>query len=77
MDTVPQLKTIVVDDVYNFIGHIVCDSASNSEIVLPIIVDNQLFGVLDIDSPIKSRFTNRDKDILENCVKFYRTKFKN
>ncbi|MDI9539961.1 MAG: GAF domain-containing protein [Bacillota bacterium] len=67
-------KTIVVDDVYNFIGHIVCDSASNSEIVLPIIVDNQLFGVLDIDSPIKSRFTNRDKDILENCVKILQDK---
>ena len=69
-------KTIVVDDVHNFVGHIACDSASNSEIVVPIIIDNQLFGVLDIDSPVKARFTEKDKDILEKCVIILQDKIK-
>lgn len=69
-------ETIVVDDVHNFSAHIACDSASNSEIVLPILIDNQLFGVLDIDSPSKARFTNQDKEILEQCVLVLQEKIK-
>lgn len=49
-------ETLVVDDVHQFEGHIACDDASNSEVVIPIIIKDQLFGVLDIDSPLKNRF---------------------
>ncbi len=49
-------ETIVVDDVHEFPGHIACDGASESEIVVPLIADGRLLGVLDIDAPIKSRF---------------------
>ena len=62
------LKTIVVQDVDLFPGHIVCDPASKSEIVIPIITKGKLYGVLDIDSPTKNRFTNNDKIILEKFV---------
>ncbi|HQB32380.1 MAG TPA: GAF domain-containing protein [Erysipelotrichaceae bacterium] len=61
-------QTALVKDVHLFDGHIACDSASESELVIPIIIDGQLFGVLDIDSPVKSRFTEEDKIILEKCV---------
>ena len=61
-------KTLVVDDVHTFEGHIACDSASNSEIVIPIIINNALFGVLDIDAPIKNRFNGEDKLYLEQFV---------
>ena len=57
-----------VDNVHEFPGHIACDSASNSEIVLPIVKDNQLFGVLDIDSPNFNRFTLEDQKFLEKIV---------
>lgn len=50
----------VVRDVHQFPGHIACDSASNSEIVLPLIVSGELVGVLDIDSPLLSRFDEID-----------------
>jgi GAF domain-containing protein len=50
-----------VEDVHQFPGHIACDSASNSEIVLPLIRDGELIGVLDIDSPKKARFTAEDE----------------
>lgn len=50
----------LVEDVDRFPGHIACDPASRSEIVLPIIVDDRLLGVLDIDSPIKARFDHKD-----------------
>ena len=49
-------ETIVVDDVHEFPGHIACDGASESEIVVPLIAGGRLIGVLDIDAPIKSRF---------------------
>ena len=49
-------ETIRVDDVHLFPGHIACDAASQSEIVIPIIKNDRLIGVLDIDSPIKCRF---------------------
>ncbi len=50
----------LVPDVHLFPGHIVCDSASNSEIVLPLILDGVLLGVMDIDAPINGRFTEAD-----------------
>ena len=58
-------ETLVVPDVHAFPGHIACDSASNSEIVVPLFVSGRLFGVLDIDSPILDRFDNNDKAGLE------------
>lgn len=63
-----QRKTILVDDVHQFQGHIACDSQSRSEIVVPIIKDRQLLGVLDIDSPSYGRFSKDDQDFLENVV---------
>ncbi len=67
------LKSIVVENVHEFEGHIACDSASNSELVIPIFKDNELFGVLDIDSPLLNRFTNDDLVNLEEFVKFLET----
>jgi L-methionine (R)-S-oxide reductase len=55
-----------VEDVHAFPGHIACDSASNSEIVVPLIRDGELLGVLDIDSPKLSRFTEEDES---GCVR--------
>ena len=56
----------LVEDVHAFPGHIACDSASNSEIVVPLIRDGELIGVLDIDSPTTARFDREDK---AGCVK--------
>lgn len=61
-------KTYIVKDVHAFEGHIACDSNSNSEIVVPIIKDGVLYGVLDIDSPIVSRFNEIDQEYLEKVV---------
>ena len=61
-------KTLVIEDVHQFEGHIACDSASNSEIVIPIIKNDQLIGVLDIDSPSFSRFSNNDAVNLNQVV---------
>lgn len=66
---IAQDKTFVVDDVHTFDGHIACDCASNSEIVIPIHKDKEVWGVLDIDSPEFSRFTQTDKEGLEEIVK--------
>ena len=60
-----QGKTIVVPDVHQFPGHIACDAETNSEIVVPIILNDNVVAVLDIDSPIKNRFDNTDKISLE------------
>ena len=57
--------TQLVDDVHLFPGHIACDSASNSEIVIPLWKNGNVIGVLDIDSPIKNRFTDEDRIGLE------------
>lgn len=62
-------KTIVVPDIHKFEGHIACDSASNSEIVVPIFKNGELYGVLDIDSPVANRFTEDDKIILEQICR--------
>ena len=59
----------LVEDVHQFPGHIACDSASNSEVVVPIVMDNQVVGVLDIDSPSVARFTQKDLTGLEQVVK--------
>lgn len=59
----------LVEDVHQFPGHIACDSASNSEVVVPIFKDNQVVGVLDIDSPSVARFTQEDLTGLEQVVK--------
>lgn len=61
-------ETIVVDDVHDFEGHIACDSASNSEIVVPIIINSKVIGVLDIDSPIKNRFGLFEKELFERML---------
>ena len=61
-------QTLVVPNVHEFPGHIACDSASNSEIVIPIIKDDLLVGVLDIDSPEFARFDDIDKTELERFV---------
>lgn len=60
--------TIVVPNVHDFPGHIACDEASQSEIVIPIMVDGQVRGVLDIDSPVKDRFKPADVAGLEEFV---------
>lgn len=61
-------KTYLVPNVHEFPGHIACDSASNSEIVIPILLNNQLYGVLDIDSTSFDRFTKEDQRCLEKFV---------
>lgn len=60
-----QEKTMVVPDVHQFPGHIACDAASQSEIVVPLIKGGQKIGVLDIDAPITDRFTIEDQRMLE------------
>lgn len=55
-------ETLVVEDVHAFSGHIACDAASNSEIVVPIFDKDELIGVLDIDSPSLKRFNSEDKE---------------
>ena len=57
-----------VDDVHAFAGHIACDATSNAEIVLPLVVKNQIIGVLDIDSTTFSRFTAEDEQGLRTLV---------
>ena len=62
-------ETLLVPNVHDFPGHIACDSASNSEIVVPIHKDGKVVGVLDIDSPSLNRFSESDKEGLELFVK--------
>jgi len=67
----------LVNNVHEFEGHIACDSASNAEIVFPIIINDKLYGLLDIDSPILNRFTNDDKRILSEIVDYLQERIKN
>jgi L-methionine (R)-S-oxide reductase len=60
-----QQQTVRVANVHQFAGHIACDSASNAEIVIPLLKDGQLLGVLDIDSPREDRFDELDQKYLE------------
>ena len=64
-----QGRTVVVPDVHRFPGHIACDSASNSEIVIPLYRKGTLFGVLDIDSPLFDRFSPEDTAGLEKLAR--------
>ena len=65
---VAEDKVQLVYDVHDFPGHIACDSASNSEIVLPIHVNGEIWGVLDIDSPLVGRFSQEDAQGLQRIV---------
>ncbi len=61
-------KTQRVADVHSFPGHIACDCASRSEIVIPVHVDGKIYGVLDLDSTREDRFSKEDQDMLEKLV---------
>lgn len=61
-------QTVIVKDVHEFAGHIACDVASNSEIVIPIVFDQHLVGVLDVDSPVAARFDDDDRQGIESLV---------
>ena len=65
---VAEDKTQRVENVHNFCGHIACDAASNSEIVIPIHVRGEIWGVLDMDSPLLDRFSEADQAGLEQFV---------
>lgn len=60
-----ERRTLRIADVHEFPGHIACDAASNSEIVVPLVKGDTLIGVLDIDSPLKERFDEQDQAFLE------------
>jgi GAF domain-containing protein len=61
-------RTIVVPDVNAFAGHIACDTASASEVVVPLVASGRVLGVLDIDSPVRNRFDETDARALEALV---------
>jgi L-methionine (R)-S-oxide reductase len=63
-----ERRILCIEDVHQFPGHIACDAASQSEIVLPIIKNGELLGVLDIDSPITARFDETDEKMLNQFV---------
>lgn len=65
---VSENTTQRVSDVHQFPGHIACDANSQSEIVVPVRINNEVIGVLDIDAPIKDRFSQEDQDGLEQIV---------
>lgn len=64
-----KCETVIVPNVHEFPGHIACDSASNSEIVVPLLKDSHLIGVLDLDSPLIGRFDTLDGDRLEKLTR--------
>ena len=64
-------ETVLVDDVHEFEGHIVCDPESRSEIVVPLIVGERLLGVLDVDSPIEARFGDADRSGIESLCRAF------
>jgi GAF domain-containing protein len=64
-------ETLLVEDVHAFPGHIACDSASNSEVVVPIVDGDRLLGVLDLDSPVHGRFDETDARGLEALVRVF------
>jgi L-methionine (R)-S-oxide reductase len=66
-----ERQTIVVPDVHAFPGHIACDSASNSEIVVPLLRGGEVVGVMDLDSPVTGRFTQEDAAGLEPIAKLF------
>lgn len=70
-------ETIVVPDVQDFTGHIACDPASRSELVVPLIDDDRVLGVLDLDSPVRGRFDERDRAGVERLVAVFLNAIKN
>jgi len=72
---VAQRQTQVVEDVHNFPGHIACDSASKSEIVIPICTNGEVFGVLDVDSPELNRFGELEAKYLSEICKLIEKRF--
>jgi GAF domain-containing protein len=64
-------RTVIVEDVHRFPGHIACDSASSSEVVVPLVLDGNVLGVLDVDSPSQRRFDEDDARTLEALVAIY------
>jgi L-methionine (R)-S-oxide reductase len=67
-ESIKQQKTLIVDDVHEFPGHIACDTGSNSEIVVPIMLDGMVSGVLDIDSYKFASFDETDREYLEKLM---------
>ena len=63
-----KMETITVSDVHQFPGHIACDGATNSEIVIPVMKNGEVYAVLDVDSPKFNRFTPLEKKYLEEVV---------
>ena len=66
-----DMRTVVVEDVHRFPGHIACDSASNSEVVVPLVRGGKVIGVLDLDSPSARRFDDEDARALEALAAIY------
>ncbi|CRH60319.1 Free methionine-R-sulfoxide reductase [Chlamydia trachomatis] len=62
-------KVMRIENVHDFPGHVACDSASNSELVLPILVKNEVIGVLDLDSPNLGRFTSLEEEKFRELVR--------
>ena len=73
---VKEDRIVRVEDVHEFPGHIACDSASESEIVLPIHSDGKIIGVLDIDSTVKGRFKEEDEEGLKHIIEIVETSFR-
>lgn len=69
-----EKATIVVPDVHKLENHIVCDTASNSEVVIPIIINNKVYGLLDVDSPVINRFDQDLVSFFEEVVKIVKEK---
>jgi len=70
-----QGRTVVVPDVHRFPGHIACDGASNSEIVIPLYKEEALYGVMDLDSPLLDRFSEEDRLGLEEFARILSNSF--
>ncbi|MBD2748585.1 GAF domain-containing protein [Microvirga sp. BT688] len=68
---VERQESVVVPDVHAFPGHIACDSASRSELVVPLIKDGRVLGVLDLDSPNPNRFDDEDREGCERLVQIF------
>ena len=68
---VERQESMVVPDVHAFPGHIACDSASRSELVVPLIADGRVLGVLDLDSPHPNRFDEEDREGCEQLVRIF------
>ncbi len=68
---VERMRSVLVEDVHAFPGHIACDAASRSELVVPLLRDGSVFGVIDLDSPLPSRFDRNDQAGIETLAAIY------